>query len=76
MSTNPAGPHDLPVNRSESIVSVGNLLYLLMSIGAFTGFAIALAYHSWQQGKPRLDTSASATEDAPRLDRQRGQVHV
>ncbi len=31
-------------------MTTGNLLYLLMAIGVFTGFAGVLAYVSWQQG--------------------------
>ncbi len=44
-------------------MSQGELLYLLMSIGAFTGFAIVLAIQSWQQSKTGPDMVDSPSED-------------
>ena len=44
-------------------MSTGNVLYLLMCIGAFTGFAIVLAIESWHQSKQGPDMVGSASED-------------
>lgn len=58
-------------------MSTGNVLYLLMCIGMFAGFAIVLAYQSWQQGRLGPDM----VKDAPVGDRPVGHdygqaVHV
>ncbi len=47
-------------------MSTGNFLYLLMTIGSFVGFALVLAYQSWEQGKlgPEMLVEPVA-EDAP-----------
>jgi hypothetical protein len=35
----------------ETIMTSGNLLYLLMCLGTFALFTAALAYESWQQSR-------------------------
>jgi hypothetical protein len=40
------------VNRSEKIMSTGNVLYLLMCIAMFTALSGTLAYQSWREGRP------------------------
>ena len=32
-------------------MTIGNVLYLLMSIGMFAVFSVVLAYQSWQQSR-------------------------
>ena len=46
-------------------MTTGELLYLLMCLGTFSSFAIALAYASWQQGQmgPEMITSGVARDD-------------
>ncbi len=53
-------------------MSIGNLLYLLMCIGAFTGFAVVLAFESWQQGRLGPETTGPVAEDDRDLDHSHG----
>jgi hypothetical protein len=36
---------------TEMVMTTGNVLYLVMCIGAFAVFSAALAYESWQQSR-------------------------
>lgn len=54
-------PH---VNQSERSMSTGEMLYLVMCIGAFTVFAIVLAMQSWQQSRKGPDMLESESADA------------
>jgi hypothetical protein len=49
-------------------MSTGNLLYLLMTIGVFTGFSFVLAYVSWQQSKSGPDMTGARMVDARQHD--------
>jgi hypothetical protein len=51
------------VNRSETLMSAGNVLYLLMCIGMFTTLSGVLAYQSWREGSPGPDPSDPVPED-------------
>ena len=65
------------VNRTEKVMSTGNLLYLLMCIGMFAGFAVVLAYESWQQSRLGPDMIGSVPEDDRTLDQSHGHaVHA
>ncbi len=49
-------------------MTTGNVLYLLMSIGAFAVFAAVLAYESWQQsrfGQGVIPTPVPSEGDEP-----------
>lgn len=49
-------------------MSTGNLLYLLMCIGMFVVFAVALAYCSWQQSKLGPEMIGSVPEGDRQVD--------
>ncbi len=57
-------------------MTTGNLLYLLMAIGVFIGFAAVLAYVSWQQSQTGPDMIGTRVADEQGVGQGHHPVHA
>jgi hypothetical protein len=64
------------VNQTELTMTTGNLLYLLMAIGVFIGFAAVLAYVSWQQSQTGPDMIGTRVADEQGVGQGHHPVHA